>query len=82
MDINPNDIVLMGHSVQLIDWGDAKSNICLSKLPAAPNKTAILRCILLMTEGIIEDALSKKVRRAARKEEHTPSGFLKGFWGC
>ena len=82
MDLQPTNIVLTKGSVQLIDWGDARSNMCLSKLPEAPNKSAILMCIVLMTEGIVETVLAKKARRAAmRDSEQTTSGFWQRFLG-
>jgi serine/threonine protein kinase len=73
MEIKPSNIVVTKGSLQLIDWGNAKSNVCFSKLPEAPNKGAILRCILLMTEGIVQNALSKKLQ----KEEQRPTS---GLW--
>ena len=81
LDLGPANIVLTkGRSLQLVHWGNAKSNVCLSKLPDAPNKSAILRCILLMTEGIVEDIFSKKVVK--NREEERPNGFIHRLLGC
>ena len=67
LDIHANNIGLSRDIngqlvVQLIDWNHASNQICLSRLPQARHPEMIVKCILQLTEGVVEDALVTAMR--------------------
>ena len=67
LDIHANNIGLSRDIngqlvVQLIDWNHASNQICLSRLPQARHPEMIVKCIMQLTEGVVEDALVTAMR--------------------